>query len=50
MPAIGLRSYLRSTANFYVIICNFDEVMPYYARPPRSHHTRNMSTIGRNAR
>ena len=23
------RSYLRSIANFYLIICNFDEVVPY---------------------
>jgi len=43
------RSYLRSTTNFHLIICNFDEVVPYYARPPNSHHTRKMSAIGRNA-
>jgi len=34
----------------YQIICNFDEVMPYYAQPPSSHHMFKMSTIGRNAR
>ena len=45
-----MHSSLRSNANFYLIICNFDEVMPYYVRPPSSHHTRKMSTIGRNAR
>jgi len=28
------RLYLRWTANFYSIICNFDQVTPYYARPP----------------
>jgi len=35
---------------FYSITCNFGEVMPYYARPPCSHHMLKMSTIGRNAR
>jgi len=34
-----MRSYLRWTTNVYSIICNFDEVTPYYAiicskRPP----------------
>jgi len=24
-----MRSNLRSTADFYLIICNFDKVMPY---------------------
>jgi len=28
------RSYIRWTTNFYSIICNFDEVMPYKARQP----------------
>jgi len=45
-----VRSYIRSTTNFYLIICNFDKVMPYCTRPPSSHHTRKMSTIGRNER
>jgi len=45
-----LVSYLCWTTNFYLIICNFDEVMPYYARPPSSHRMFRMSTIGRNAR
>ena len=29
--------------------CNFDEVMPYYARPPSSHHVHKMFTNGQNA-
>jgi len=45
-----IRSYLRWITNFYLMICNFDKVMPYYARPPSSHHTRKTSTIGWNAR
>jgi len=43
-------SYLCLTANFYSITCNFDEVMPYLAWPPSSHHVCKMSRIGRNAR
>jgi len=43
------RSQLRCTTNFYSIICNFDEVKPYCARPPSSHHTRKMFAIGQNA-
>ena len=38
---------------FYPIICNFDEFMPYLARPPSSQFSQRMfkmSTIGSNAR
>jgi len=44
-----IRSYLRYITNLYSITCNFDEVMPNYARPPSSHHMRKMFTTGRNA-
>jgi len=44
-----IRSYLRYATNFYSIICNFDKVMPYYARTPSSHHMRKMFTTGQNA-
>ena len=43
-----MRSCLHSSTNFCSIICNFDEVMPYLARPPSSHHMHKMSTIGGN--
>jgi len=43
------RFYLRYITNFYSIICNFDEVMPYCARPPSSHHMRKTITINQNA-
>ena len=40
-----MRSYPSWITNFYPIICNFDEVMPYQwqAWPPSSHHVRKMS-------
>jgi len=44
-----VRSYVHSITNFFSITCSFDEVMPYYARPPSSHHMRKMFTTGQNA-
>ena len=35
-----VRSYLRLTSNFYSSNCNFDEVMPYYVRPPSVRFSR----------
>jgi len=40
--------YLRWITNFYSVICNFYEVMPYIKRD--HHHVLKMFTIGRNAR
>jgi len=41
-----IRSFLHQTTNFYPIISNFDEVIPYYARPPCEflHFTRSLTS------
>jgi len=40
------RSFLHWSANLYSIISNFDEVMPYFARPPNEflHFTRSLTS------
>jgi len=41
-----IRSYLRETTNFYSVISNCDEVMPYLVQPPGEflHFTRTFTS------
>ena len=43
--ALITRSYLRWSKNLYPIVFNFDEVMPYLARPPSQNRMFKMSNV-----